>query len=183
MTPTAVYNDGGAAAGRDGVEPDTFMLEQRVLLVRPRAASAVQIIVDGESGAPVGFARWRSEAPPSWWHLFRRGVLAVHEYEDEPLLFSIRRAWSLLPRREVCDAEGRPVGSLLGRVVHDRYGRLLAALHGANGGGVFRSPEARALADVVPTADGLRICFSDDVAGEPFVKMLLLAACLVHRDS
>ena len=155
------------------------MLEQRVLLVRPRTASALQAIVDGESGAPLGFARWEAAAPPSWWPLFGRGVLAVHEQEDEPLLFTIRRAWSLLPRREVRDAEDQPVGTLLGRLVHDQYGRAVAVLQN----GIFRGPRQRVLAEVATTTDGLRLAFRADIADEPFVKMLLLAACLVNRGA
>lgn len=157
------------------------MLEHRVLLVRSRSAStgetpvpSVQAIVDGDSGATLGYARWETE-PSRWWRrLFRRGMLSVHEQEDEPLLLTIHDGWRWLPRRCVCDAEGRPVGALLGRVIHDRYGRPLAALEN----GAFRAPDRRALAELIPTAEGLRLTFSDDIAGEPFVKMLLLAAAL-----
>ncbi|HTU89653.1 MAG TPA: hypothetical protein VMF69_06110 [Gemmataceae bacterium] len=151
------------------------MLEHRILLVRSRTpVPAVRDIVDGDSGAVLGYARWEPEPAPWWRRLFGQGVLAVHEQEDEPLLLTIQRAWSLLPRRQVCDAEGQPVGALLGRLIHDRYGRLLAALEN----GVFRAPDRRALAELSATAEGLRLTFSDDVAGEPFVKMLLLAAAL-----
>jgi hypothetical protein len=154
------------------------MLEHRVLLVRPARASAVQVIDDGDSGAPLGFVRRVAAAPASWWPSFGRPILAVHEHEDEPLLFTIRRAWSLLPRREVCDADGSPVGSLLGRFVQDRHGRTLAALQGNNGGGSFRSPTHHTLAEWTATAEGMRIEFGPEIIGEPFVKMLLLAAAL-----
>jgi hypothetical protein len=137
------------------------MLEQRVLLVRPRTASAVQAIVDGESGAALGSVRWKSESPSSWWRLFGRCVMAVHEHEDEPLLFTLRRAWSLLPRREVRDAEDHPVGSLFGRLVHDRFGRPVAALQD----GLFRSPRRRILAELTTTPEGLRLAFSYIPAG------------------
>jgi hypothetical protein len=150
------------------------MLEQRVLLLRPREASASQAIVDGDTGAPLGSARWETEANGFWRRRFGRAVLAVHEHEDEPLLFTIRRAWSLLPRREVRDADGHFVGSLLGRLVQDRYGQTVAALQN----GVFRSPQQRPLAELTSSADGLRVSFRADIAGEPFVKMLLLAAAL-----
>lgn len=150
------------------------MLEHRFLLVRRRTASSVQAIVDGESGAALGFARWEKE-PSTWWRrAFGRRVLAVYEQEDEPLLFVIRRAWSLLPRRQVCDAEDHRVGALLGQLIHDRHGRLVAALEN----GVFRAPARRTLAELAPTSEGLRLTFRDDIAGEPFVKMLLLAAAL-----
>jgi hypothetical protein len=151
-----------------------IMLEHRVLLVRSRTPSSVQAIIDGDSGAALGYARWEAGPSPWWRRVFGGGVLAVHEQEDEPLLLTIHRGWSWLPRRRVCDAEGKPVGDLLGRIIHDRYGRPLAALEN----GVFRAPDRRALAELASTAEGLRLTFSDDIAGEPFVKMLLLAAAL-----
>lgn len=150
------------------------MLEHRILLVRSRLPVPVRDIVDGDSGAALGYARWETEASPWWRRLFGRGVLAVHEQEDEPLLLTVRRACSLLPRRNVCDAEGQPVGDLLGRIIHDRYGRSVATLED----GVFRAPDRRVLAELAATAEGLRLTFHDDIAGEPFVKMLLLAAAL-----
>jgi hypothetical protein len=151
------------------------MLEHTVLLVRSRTPSpAVQAIVDGDSGTVLGYARWETEPTPWWRRMFGGGVLAVHEQEDEPLLFTVRRVWGFLPRREVCDADGQPIGTLLGRLVHDRYGRPLAALEN----GIFRASNRHPLAELSPTAEGLRLTFGDDIASEPFVKMLLLAAAL-----
>ena len=150
------------------------MLEHRVLLVRPWTPSSLQVIVDGESGSALGYARWETEPSPWWRRLFRRAVLAVHEQEDEPLLLTIRQGWSWLPSCCVCDADGNAVGSLRGRLIHDRYGQPVATLED----GVFRAPDRRALADLVSTGDGQRLTFSDDIDGEPFVKMLLLAAAL-----
>jgi hypothetical protein len=150
------------------------MLEHRILVVRSRAHSSVQHIVDGESGAALGYARWETEPSPWWRRVFGRGILAVHEQDDEPLLLTINQSWSWPRTRCVCDADGNSVGSLRGRIILDRYGRLLAALEN----GVFRSPDQRVLADVVSTADGRRLTFHDDITGEPFVKMLLLAATL-----
>jgi hypothetical protein len=150
------------------------MLEQRALLLRPRGASGVQVILDGESGVALGFARWEPTAPPGWRRLLARRVLAVHEQEDESLLFTIRRAWGLLPRREVHDADDQFVGSLLGRLIHDRFGRPVAVLRDE----VFFTPTHRALAELGATEDGLRLWFDPVIAGEPFIKMLLLAAAL-----
>jgi hypothetical protein len=151
------------------------MLEHRILLLRPRPlVPRVRDILDGDSGATLGYARLEIEASSWWPRLFGRGVLAVHEQEDEPLLLTIRRAWKLSARRHVYDAEGQPIGDLLGRLIHDRYRRPLAALEH----GVFRAPDRRALAELAATEEGLRLTFHDDIAGEPFVKMLLLAAAL-----
>jgi hypothetical protein len=162
------------AAGTGRSEADEIMLEHRVLLVSRRTHSWVQAIVDGESGVPLGYARWESDPSPWWRRWFQRGVLAVHEQEDEPLLLTIRQGWGWPPRRCVCDAEGNSVGSLGGRFIQDRYGRRLATLEN----GLFRAPDQRVLADLVSTTEGQRLTFSDDIAGEPFVKMLLLAATL-----
>jgi hypothetical protein len=154
------------------------MLEHRVLLLRARTSAAVQPIVDADSGAALGYARWQVESGRSWRRLLGRGVLAVHEQEDEPLLFTVRRAWSLFPRCDVCDADDQPVGSLAGRLIHDRYGRPIASLEEDS----FRDSDRRILAELAASGEGLRLTFSDDIAGEPFVKMLLLAAALQRRS-
>lgn len=153
------------------------MLEHRVLLLRSHT-SPIQAIVDGDSGVALGFARWTPTVPRAWWRPFGRGILEVHEQEDESLLFTVRRAWSLLPRREVRDADEQTVGVLLGHFIHDRFGRLLAALEN----GVFRNPYQRDLAELTATNEGMRLTFGEDIAGEPFVKMLLLAAALQKRS-
>ncbi len=159
------------------------MLEHRALLVRPRSPSGVRCIIDGESGKPLGFARWEIETTHSWWPFFARSILAVREQEDEPLLCTLRHAWGLLPRCEVRDAEGNRVGSCsyMGRIIRDRYGRRLGSFHSEDC--TVRSPTRRVLAEWSATTDGVRIIFRDDIAGEPFVKMLLLAACLWAPES
>jgi hypothetical protein len=163
-----------ARLGPSARRGERIVLEHRVLLLRWGTASALQSIVDGDSGVALGYARWRPNRTWVWRRLFGGGVLAVHEQEDEPLLFTIRRAWSLLPRREVADADQQPVGSLLGRLIHDRFGRPIAHLEKD----FFLTPYQRVLAELNATTDGLRLTFSDDIVGEPFVKMLLLAAAL-----
>jgi hypothetical protein len=156
------------------------MLEQPVLLLRPRKTSRRQAIVAADTGEPLGFARWPAGAENLWWPLSGRPVLAVHEHEDEPLLFSVYRCWSLLPRREVCDADGHHVGILAGPQVRDRFGRRLAVLHreANRRTASFLSPDGRSLGRVTAGADGVRVAFGPEVAGDPFAKMLLLAAAL-----
>ena len=155
------------------------MLEQPVLLLRPRKTSPRQAIVAPDTGAPLGFARWPGTAAP-WWPFGGGPVLAVHEHEDEPLLFSVYRCWSLLPRREVCDADGHHVGILAGPQVRDRFGRSLAVLRRERNGraATFLSPDGRSLGRVTADADGVRVAFGPEVAADPFAKMLLLAAAL-----
>jgi hypothetical protein len=159
------------------------MLEHRVLLVRPRSPSGVRSIVDGESGKPLGFARYEMETTHSWWRSLARSILAVREQEDEPLLCTLRHAWGLLPRCEVRDADGHRVGSCSykGRIIRNRYGRRLGSFHGEDG--TVRGPMQLVLAEWITTTDGVRLTFGDEIAGEPFVKMLLLAACLWTAES
>src|SRR3954454_14029752 len=104
------------------------MLETRTLLLRARTPDGVRPIVDAGTGAPLGYAHQTAPGGPAWWRWLAGPVLEVREQDDEPLLFTVRRAWALLPRREVRDAEGHWVGTLLGPYLEDRYGRRVAAV-------------------------------------------------------
>ena len=101
------------------------MLEQQLLVLRPCRTPTPQTLVEGVSGTPLGFTRWR--APGSWWTRWLVGpVLEVHEQEDEPLLFTVRRCWSLAARYLVCDADDVLVGELDRSQLLDRLGRLFS---------------------------------------------------------
>jgi hypothetical protein len=153
------------------------MLEQRVLVVCPAEGGLRPIVA--ETGLPLGYAWWRPRRAP-WWRL-RPAVLAVHEQEDEPLLFTIRRWWPFLPWRELRDAEGRRVGYLRAGRIADRIGRLMARREKAaeNGACFFRFRDGRALAEVAVSEEGLRLAFAPAVEHDPFAKMLLLGAVLL----
>jgi hypothetical protein len=159
------------------------MLEHHALLICCAAPSGMRRIVDADSGAPLGHARWEHPRRP-WWCPISRSVLAVHEYEDEPLLFTVRRCWSLLPRREVLDAEGASVGFLVGPLVYDCHGRQVAMRHKEIGATVhsYCTPYQRTLMEVSCVPKGGRLAFSTNIAGEPFLKMLLLAAALMEEE-
>lgn len=154
------------------------MLEQPSLLLCPHDASPRRAIVDATSGTPLGSARRLPAARRPWWAQLGRAVLAVHEHEDDPLVFTVRRCWSLLPWHEVRDAEGRPVGYLLHGRVENCYGRRLAVLEREAGGAVFRGRGGDALARLSEDGAGLHVAFSPEVESDPFFKMLLLAAAL-----
>src|SRR5205085_1385714 len=64
-------------------------------------------LISDENGAPLGVALWRPLAAPRWldWALPPR--VAVHESDDEPLLFTAQRVWIPLPKWEVRDADSR----------------------------------------------------------------------------
>jgi hypothetical protein len=155
--------------------PGDGLLEQPALRL-PRGAGAVA----GADGAAVGDVRWRRARRP-WWRRLGRPVLAVHERQgpgDEPLVFTVRRCWGLLPWREVRDADGVTVGFLLGPRVCNRFGRRVAALD-REGGPAFRSPDGRALAHLRAAEGEVQVAFEAELVNEPFVKMLLLAAALL----
>jgi hypothetical protein len=153
------------------------MLEHRVLLLRGGTAEAERCIVDGDSGIALGTARWQHANGRGWRKWFHRRILEVREQEDEPLVFTVRRCWRFWPQRQVRDADEQEVGALIGHHVRDRFGRMVASFEN----GVFHAPDQpNTLAELTTTADGLRLTFDDDIAGEPFIKMLLLAASLLQ---
>ncbi len=155
-----------------------LMLEQSMLLLRRPAGPATWPIADASTGTVVGFARRQPPASLSWWQrLLGSAVVAVHEQEDEPLLFTVRRTWGLWPRREVRDAEGQPVGSLEGGTLRDARGRPIARIEGDSTAVIFRGQGGEELAVVSAVPAGLRVVFHPGLR-DPFLRMLLLAAAL-----
>jgi hypothetical protein len=160
------------------------MLEQRVLLLRPPDPSGRRLITDPATGAPLGFARRHCPTGSRWWQRLRP-VLAVHEHEDEPLVFTVRRCWTLLPVREVREAEGRRIGLLQGTLIQDGFGQNLAVrLWGPDRKRtVYRGPDGLDLAELAPGASGLCLTFPEALDSDPFLKMLLLAAALSLEET
>lgn len=162
------------------------MLEQQNLLLRPWATSAgglgSRAILDPASGAPLGFACWRAAAGPCWRRWLAPAALAVHESDDEPLVFTVQRVWGLTPRWEVRDADGHYVGMLREQRLHDRYDRGLAAIERSPDRSTarFRGPDGRELGALSRSGDTTELTFTPSVDGQPFVKMVLLAAALLR---
>jgi hypothetical protein len=152
------------------------MLEESELLLGPPGADDGRAIA-AASGAPVGSARWRPPGRPAWWRLGRR-VLEVREHGDEPLVFTVRRRWGLLSRYEVRDADGHFVGYVLGAWLQDAAGTPLAVCRPDAGGVV--APGGDLLAAVSDGGGATRVTFAPAVAGDPFAKMVLLAAALLR---
>jgi hypothetical protein len=164
------------------------MLEDSALLLRPcsslpgggeAALEPARAVLDALTGAPRGFAGWRRRGR-LWPRWLSRPVLAVHETDDAPLLFTVHGPWGLSGRWEVRDADGNVLGALCGPLIQDRFGRDLARWQRPDGGvGRARDADGRDLMTVLLTAEGTRVAFTDAAEGNPFLKMLLLAAALV----
>ena len=118
-------------------------------------------------------------APGSWWARWLVGpVLEVHEQEDEPLLFTVRRCWSFAARYLVCDADDVPVGELDRSQLLDRLGRLFSVRRREGERLVFRTSTGCPVAEAEAVEETVRLSFHAAVEHQPFAKMLLLAAVL-----
>jgi hypothetical protein len=156
------------------------MLEQQTLLLRPWIGRAAprRPIVEPATGEVLGFACWQPATPGAWWRWLLAPVLEVHEAEDEPLLCTLHRYWSLGTVWAVRDADGRAVATVRRGTIEDPLGRCLAAPESAVDLLVFRDLERQELATLRREPEGLLLSFTEEVRGEPFAKMALLAAAL-----
>jgi hypothetical protein len=156
----------------------TGLLEQPVLHLAAASPAGRRSIEDAV-GQGVGFALRRPLGPR--WLRFLFPALLVHEADEEPVVFQVRRAWTLWPRWLVIDAEGERVGTVAGAWLLDRWDepafRHLRVADGA--GGVFESPAGQKAAEWSRGGDRLRLVFHAPVQDEPFLKMLILARVLV----
>ena len=117
-------------------------------------------------GQPVG--QIRCHRPSPGWSWCFPTVWTIHEWFEEPLVFSIRRDWTVVPRWEVRDAENRTIGWVGRRLALDRFEDVLFRVSPQ---GLFRSPEG---IDLGAFTDSI-LRFGPLTAGQPFVRMLLLA--------
>jgi hypothetical protein len=158
------------------------MLDQPALLIRPWQGNPPRAwIVEPGTAALLGSVRWFQPSGPSRWLApWRQPGLAVHECDDEPLLLTARQ--TLLPWRswQVRDADEHPVGRVHGLRLLDVFGQPLASLHEEGGSSVYRDRE-QILAVTRHEEDGVRLTFQPDERGNPFVRMVLLAATLLHN--
>jgi hypothetical protein len=156
------------------------MLEQAALLLRPWAPAAGaargRVVLDAVAGTPLGVAR--TPARPGGWRWLARPALEVCETEDESLLCTVQRGWWPGSPWHVREAEGHLVGTVSGPSVVDRLGRTVALLRDSGGGGSFLDPAGVELGRLERRPDGLRLTFAVWLEGDPFARMLLLAAAL-----
>jgi hypothetical protein len=149
------------------------LLEQAVLLLQGPGAGRREL--RASTGEPVGFARRQRMG---WWPWSRR-ILTVHEQDDEPLLFTVRRSLSLTPSFRVFDADDELVGTVALPWILDRWGQPeIELVTLPEGGGEFRTGTGEVLAEWAQAGDIVRLGLHEPALADPFLKMLLLAAML-----
>ena len=156
------------------------MLETPVLLLRPAVAGQPRVIADAASGKSVGFARSQHDAERGWLGSLLGPIVAVHEQEDEPLLFTVRRCF-LWTQREVRDAEGERVGYVSARTIRDRNRLLYAEIRRDADGVAYQCVNGSVLGTARRTPEGLELSFAKVIEADPFAKMLVLAAALFQE--
>ena len=165
------------------------MLEQSSLLLRPCPAGDGPAlrrvgVLDPLTETVLGFAiRRRARGRLAWLRSWAPPVVEVHESDDEPLVFTMRRGWGFGRRWRVEDAEGTSVGRVVGPFLLDRRERPLAFRRPEAERASYRDPQGSELATTETGDEGIRLTFRPDGEGNPFVKMLLLAATLIHNET
>lgn len=157
------------------------MLETRVLLLHPATPKGTRAIVDGASGKPVGFARPRPDVERGWLGSLLGPLLSIHEQEEEPLVFTMRRCVLRWTQQEVRDAEEERVGFVTRSAIRDRNHFLYAITRPSAEGGVYQCINGAILAAMRRTPAGFELAFAEVIETDPFAKMLLLAATLFQE--
>jgi hypothetical protein len=157
------------------------MLEQSLFLILPwQGNPARAVIVEPRSRENLGFVYRRPRHGPLAWLCWRKRFdLVVHESGDEPLLMTLRQSFAPWPSWYVMDAEGRHVGRVAGRRLLDGVEDRLAVLEVSTG--IYRG-EGGNLAETCPEEDGVQLTLLMGESASPFVKMVLLAAALIHNQ-
>lgn len=171
--------------------------------LRAEAGSQTRAVHDLATASALGFAYRSPGAAGVWPRWLGRARIEVYETEDAALVFSVCRAW-WSGAWDVSDAEGRAVGGFRagvfrlsaeavrlwqlpaaaeakyrGTLVRDRFGRLLAWVDPAGAEtGRLVAADGAALAHLNRTDQGTEVRFVPAQDGNPFLKMLLLAALL-----
>ncbi len=131
-----------------------------------------------EANAALGFVR--VVRGPAWLGCGPHR-LDVCETEDAALLLSIEHGWFGFGHWQVLDAERCRVGAVVGRHLLDEQGGCFATLwHEGAAASAIRDRHGKTLARLEPAADGTEtLRFADDLATNPFLRMVLLAACIL----
>ncbi len=175
------------------------MLEERQLLLGPWsrpaadrtgvAASRRRTVFDAATQAPLGHVCWRPDEVPAWLAWLARPRFEIYETDDASLLFTVQRVRGPWSYWKVTEADDRLVGYCWHRAaarapfdaqLANASGSVFARLvpEPGNGSGCFRLGGGDELGAIRPGASGWLLSFSPRSAGNPFVRMLLLAAVL-----
>jgi hypothetical protein len=170
-----------AEGSLDGVRPFRFQEHHDLKPIR-----------DLVTEVSLGFARRKRVVISSWIPWPAWPVIEVFETEDASLLFTTYcrnwfRTW------EVVDAENHRVGSLRpspgssrgtkklpGIRIEDSSIRSIAWMEipGAHSSGRILGPAGKELGILAYSDQGTELRFDVSLQGDPFAKMLILAACL-----
>ena len=163
------------------------MLELQALRLMPwtldastelAVAGPVRWLRAADGDALVGFVR--AVRGPAWLGCGPRR-LDVCETDDASLLMSLEHGWFRFGHWQVMDAERHRVGAVVGRHLLDEQGGRMATLRqeGAAASAI-RDRQGRVLAQLETAATGESLLrFAEDLAMNPFLRMVLLAACIL----
>jgi hypothetical protein len=158
------------------------MLEQTALLIEPWDGALPRRILDAATRASLGLVR--TGRPTGFWaRWLQLPSLEVCETDDLALLCRIRGHWGQPWRWSVQDADEHFVGCLDREAVTDRSGQTVAVRQPIAGGTSerFLSPAGVELGVREQGAEGVRLSYAVWLEGEPFARMLLLAAALTSE--
>lgn len=155
----------------------TFVLELTQLrLCHEAADDGWMAILDPSTRGRLGVVR---EAQRSW---FGPRTLEIYESDDESLVFQMQRG--LLPGWVISDSEGQRIGRLSGWqtvTLEDATGQLLATVVADTGSMNIIAGEGHELGRFTHSAAGVEVSFNAEIMGDPFVKMLVLAAAIARE--
>jgi hypothetical protein len=176
------------------------MLEFSTMLLLPWAAGqrhgsgrsvacavSAREILDPTSTEVLGFARGHVGPARSWFSWLARPALDVYarEEEDTSLLFTLYFPWFFTRAWEVYDADEHLVGTLRGNLVLDRIGRILANVERGPDGSTLRflTQLGYEPTSLTRAEGGFCLSFAPDLTGDPFARMMLLAAGLALTNA
>lgn len=167
------------------------MLEQNELRLlpwiwRPFDSTApthgwLRVIQASDGGVDLGSVRL---VRGSSWLGFGPRRLDVCETEDAALLMTLEQGWFGFGNWQVLDAERSRVGGVVGPYVLDDQGSRFAAIwsDGPTSSTVRRT-NGTICARIETQTDGtMRLRFPEDLPANPFLRMVLLGACILQRS-
>lgn len=142
----------------------------RGLLEQPLLRLCSDQLLD-QQGYLVGSVQLHLASWPLNW--FRPTIRTVHEAFEQPVVFSLRRTWSLVPLWEVREAEERLIGWVNRQRAWDRHKEVLFRVDPQQ---VYRSERGTSLGAI----RGSCLQFDPLTNGQPFVRMLMLGVAMVR---